>query len=472
MKTLQKSALIYTFLFIFFQYGHSQTMEPNTSVCYEVTIFPMEQIVQVEATIKNIDTSKIKGWIAGREGINLNHFSAPKDELHFSYLLEIPNKNKLNSTEAILNDSIFRSWGWDIFVIPSFSSSNLDVQVTVKTPKKWNLFSNYGEGKRTFNLDTLDSLLNLVLFAGDLEFNRTDVQGIPLLFATRKVNEIKQKELQRNLSKIISTSLSFLGEPYPKKIIFIIDSRGEKNTYAPGNNVSRDEISTTVFLEPDNVDMENPTFYGAYAHEFIHTWIPAVFGNTAVTKDELGSIFKEGFTDYLAYRIAYLSGVHSEKDFINSLNKFYQEYQDIRTSITNNSDKEFLNYRQGMMAAFILDLELQKNSRGKQNIFKLFRSLIKKYANSDGLTKEEFNKILFSAGGKDLVVLHQDLIDPHKEVEFGEHLQNTGIKQVQASKFPKKGSDITYKKFIFDPTNKRERTFLGNYLLREKQTSS
>ena len=103
-----------------------------------------------------------------------------------------------------------------------------------------------------------------------------------------------------------------------------------------------------------------------------------------MTKKELGSVFTEGFTDYMAYRIAHSAGVHTREHFARALTRFYLEYLDVASSALSEADAEFLRYRQGMMAAWALDVELQRVSKGKYGFRELIRLLVKQHANTGG----------------------------------------------------------------------------------------
>ncbi len=188
-----------------------------------------------------------------------------------------------------------------------------------------------------------------------------------------------------------------------------------------------------------------------------------------MTKKELGSVFTEGFTDYMAYRIAHSAGVHTREHFARALTRFYLEYLDVASSALSEADAEFLRYRQGMMAAWVLDVELQRISKGKYGFRELIWLLVKQHANTDGLTKQELIAALTTIGGERFAALYEQLTGTDASVDFSLFMKSTGIqiKPVQnpgqALKEFLKGGDSV---ISFAPANQSEKGFLNHFLSR------
>lgn len=394
---------------------------------YRLTILPVTKSVFVEATIKGAQKSDIKGWVAGVGGLNPTFITSAANEIKFAYTVAIPEAEKLNSPDAMIDKSHFRSWGWNVFIFPTFDKPSGETVVLINSPEGWKTATSFGVHQTRFVLPNLNELMTVALVSGDFRINSFEAAEIPVYLAVRQNHHISDAAFVETLKRLIEAGVAYTGAKPPERIMFGIDLLGDKKTNAPGNHERTNAHGSTLLIDRNDADATNPHFFGTYAHEFSHTWIPAVFGNSSVTRKELGSIFKEGFTDYLAYRITHYAGLHSDTQFANTLSKFYQEYLDVATSVKNENDAEFLKYRQGMMAALIIDIELQRATKGKIGFREFMQTLIKEHANTDGLTKQEFMEVLTRLGGERFLTLYNKLTDPKQFIDFSFHLKGTGI---------------------------------------------
>jgi predicted metalloprotease with PDZ domain len=88
---------------------------------------------------------------------------------------------------------------------------------------------------------------------------------------------------------------------------------------------------------------------------------------------------------------------------------------------------EFLRYRQGMMAAWMLDVELLKASGGRAGFRELMRLLLARHAGTDGLTRAEVREAIRTLGGARVAALFDPLTDITRPIDFPSHLVGSGI---------------------------------------------
>ena len=477
----KRIAAVFTVLIIIFIFGHNPSAALNAELLpppsektraeYKLTILPANRTVFIEATIRGAEKSEIKSWVAGVGGLNAQILSSNAGEIKFAYTVAVPEKERLNSPDAYLDKNRFRAWGWNIFIFPLLDKPSGEVALTIDAPEEWSgRATSFGVNHKRFVLPNLNALLDMAVAAGDFRTSEFSAGGVPVYLAVRKEHAVSDEVFKEALKRLIEAGARYTGAKLPERVFFAVDLLGERKTYAPGNHVRGGAHGSTIMIDRDNADPRQPQFWGTYSHEFTHTWIPAVFGNSALTQKELGSFFTEGFTDYLAYRITHSAGIHTDDQFARALSKFYLEYADVAGSVENEQDAEFLRYRQGMMAAWMLDVELLRRSKGKRGFREFIRLLVGKYENSGGLTKEKFISALTELGGKETAALFEKLRDAEKKIDFSAILKDTGIKiePVQNAREALKIFNAgKIQPVTFEPATRGQKMFLRWFLSRE-----
>jgi len=123
------------------------------------------------------------------------------------------------------------------------------------------------------------------------------------------------------------------------------------------------------------------------AHELFHLWIP-----NGLALDGNYDWFYEGFTLYQALRAGIRLNLLSFQDYLNAMGKAYDAYK----SVTNRDKGSLLDaslerwtvspvlvYNKGMLAAFLYDLTLQKQTKGKRSLEDVYKELFRLYRNSE-----------------------------------------------------------------------------------------
>jgi predicted metalloprotease with PDZ domain len=123
------------------------------------------------------------------------------------------------------------------------------------------------------------------------------------------------------------------------------------------------------------------------AHELFHLWIP---NGLALEGDY--DWFYEGFTLYQALRAGSRLNLLTFQDYLNALGRAYDAYKAARErdqlSLLDASKQRWtaspaLVYNKGMLVAFLYDLTLRQQTRGKRSLDDVYRELFRLYHSSE-----------------------------------------------------------------------------------------
>jgi predicted metalloprotease with PDZ domain len=122
-------------------------------------------------------------------------------------------------------------------------------------------------------------------------------------------------------------------------------------------------------------------------HELFHLWVPNAL---ALTGDY--DWFYEGFTVYQAARTAVRLGLLTFQEFLNAIARAYDAYavaaDHDRWSLVEASKRRWTAgapsvYSKSMVVAFLYDLKLHNQSRGKHSLDDAYRKMFQDYHSSD-----------------------------------------------------------------------------------------
>lgn len=135
------------------------------------------------------------------------------------------------------------------------------------------------------------------------------------------------------------------------------------------------------------------------AHELFHLWIP-----NALALDGNYDWFYEGFTLYQALRAGVRLNLLTFQDYLNALGRAYDAYKSAREreqlSLLDASKQRWtlspaLVYNKGMLIAFLYDLTLRQQTRGKRSLEDVYRELFRLYHSSEA--KKDGNTAVLAA---------------------------------------------------------------------------
>jgi predicted metalloprotease with PDZ domain len=164
-------------------------------------------------------------------------------------------------------------------------------------------------------------------------------------------------------------------------------------------------------------------------HEIFHLWLPnslALTGNYAW--------FYEGFTVYQSLRTALEMNQIRFEDFLRTLEQaqFIDSRRIQRTSLIEASknrwnDSSSTVYARGMLIAFLCDLALLKNSKGKRSVADLFRQILKLYPISNKAVDGNTSVLSVLDGYAELRPIVEKYVSAAEKINWQTELESTGI---------------------------------------------
>ncbi len=216
------------------------------------------------------------------------------------------------------------------------------------------------------------------------------------------------------------------------------------------------ERSTVIALGP-GYKLMSPVLYdrflGICSHELYHTWNvknikPAEFSPYDFSKENYNRIgyIIEGITTYMGDKMLWKAGVRSEAWFRDKLVAQYQRHMwnegRFNHSVRDSSFDTWLDgyvagipgrkvsiYTEGALLAFILDVELLRNSKNKKSLDTVMKEMYKSFGGSNnGYLEKDFWSIVQKVHGKPL----DDLFDNfHKKAVSYDSKFNAALKKMR-----------------------------------------
>ncbi|MDQ3712381.1 MAG: hypothetical protein M3388_09200 [Acidobacteriota bacterium] len=294
---------------------------------YQINLSPLPNA----ATLAHVS------WLKDEQGILmlddlLPQFSEDKRPISAKLKLEVPPEWKIISSEKISDDNVF-------YV------KNIEKAVFA-VGKNW-------RAQETSNL-------NLAIL-GEWQF--TDAE------AAKIAGEIFDG-YRKLFGEIPAETAQIFLHRFPKETKF---GRWEAETRGANLTIlSSDVPFKTLSLQ---------RFHEQLRHELFHLWIP---NNLALTGNY--DWFYEGFTVYQALRTGIATNQIRFEDFLDTLAQAYNlnNFQSQKVSLIESSKNRWSGvnsqaYARGMLVAFLCELTILKQSRGKHSIDNIFKDVYQKH---------------------------------------------------------------------------------------------
>lgn len=287
--------------------------------------------------LPNAATLAHVSWLKDEQGILmlddlLPQFFGDKQPISAKVKLDLPSEWKIISSEKISNDNIF--------LVKRIEKAVFAVG------KNW-------RGQEISNL-------NLVI-SGEWQF--TDAE------AAKVAGEIFDEYLKL-FGEIPAEKAQIFLHRFPKDAKF---GRWEAETRGTNLMIASSAMPfKTLSLQ---------RLHEQLRHELFHLWIP---NNLALRGNY--DWFYEGFTVYQALRLGIAKNQIRFEDFLDTLAQAYNldNFQSQKVSLIESSKNRWSGassqvYARGMLVAFLCDLAILKQSRGKRSINDIFREIYQKH---------------------------------------------------------------------------------------------
>ena len=212
---------------------------------------------------------------------------------------------------------------------------------------------------------------------------------------------------------------------------------------------------------PCTHDEKRPDNYvkllGLFAHEYFHTWLvkrikPSAFVDTDFSAETYTSLLWlfEGFTSYyeslLLRRAGLIDDVTLAKLLSNDLKAVVETPAHMAQSLAQASFDAWIKfykpsantvnahvsyYRQGAMAAWVLDAQIRRKTKSKKSLDDVLRLLWEDYKSAQtdysGITADDVPEIFARATDLDLTTLIAELTQTAMPVDYAEYLKPLGV---------------------------------------------
>lgn len=162
-------------------------------------------------------------------------------------------------------------------------------------------------------------------------------------------------------------------------------------------------------------------------HEIFHLWIP-----NAVNLTGNYDWFYEGFTIYEALRSGvWLNQIRFE-DYLNTLSRAFELSKNQNISLVEMSNRRWTGtnnsvYAKGMIIAFLCDLALLDQSKGKRSVTEVFQKLYRKYHAAGTETDGSAAVLNLLKTYPELQPAIKNYIEGHEKIELTESLKPFGL---------------------------------------------
>ncbi len=433
---------IFSIIFAFSGIAVSQEVEATVTVSNAET----SPIIAVEGRFPNPETRKNPRNLSFLKEFAGNKIAAPTDiKLFDSKGLEIPFK-RLDPAEILAEREIA---GWSYKrpagipekrtaaahsswvnrteallmlddILPQIYSDEKRGRVSVVVPEGWHIFGTSGTG--TQNVPNIEKA---VIFAG--KGLRAVDSPIRLVISGEWL--FSDAEAAAMAKEIFENYRSLFGSA-PSEPVSVFITKFPVTT--PHGEWEADTRGSTVTILSSDMPFRTRSLqrlHEQFRHEIFHLWIP-----NALNLSGSYDWFYEGFTLHYALR----SGVHSGQirftDLLDTLSRAYN------IDIASNANKSLIDaskerwsgsntrvYARGMLVAFLIDVEMLRQSKGKRSIADIFREIFAKYSNAkraDG--NEAVLGILRDRG--ELVPIVDRYITAGNAIDWDERLLSAGIR--------------------------------------------
>ena len=194
-----------------------------------------------------------------------------------------------------------------------------------------------------------------------------------------------------------------------------------------------------------------------FAHEYFHTWLvkrikPAAFVQADFSAETYTSLLWlfEGFTSYYESLIVRRAGLIDDEAYAKLLSKNLKAVVETPAHMAQSLEQASFDawikfykptantvnahvsyYRQGAMAAWVLDAEIRRKSKSKKSLDDVMRLLWEDYkaAGDDysGIRADDVSEIFVRATDLDLTALLADLTQTAIPVDYAAHLKPLGV---------------------------------------------
>jgi len=319
-------------------------------------------------------------------------------------------------------------------LLPQFAANNQIVAARIKfeLPSDWKIIS--GEKKSGENAFYVKDIEKAIFLVGK---NWRELETANLNLAISGNWQFSDAEALRTAGEIYEEYRKLFGEsPVDKAQIFLI--RLPKDVkFGRWAAETRGANTTIVSADMPFKSQSAQLLHEQMRHELFHLWMPnrlALTGNY--------DWFYEGFTVYQALRTGVAMNRIRFEDFLDTLAQAhnFDGLQSRKVSLIESSKNRWSGesnqvYARGMLAAFLSDVALLRESRGKRSIAVIFRDVYQKHRTPNEPTDGNAAILKILKNYSELNPIIEKYIAGADEINWKTDLETIGIEAKEENSF-------------------------------------
>jgi predicted metalloprotease with PDZ domain len=317
-------------------------------------------------------------------------------------------------------------------------------------------------GPNIFMAENYDLLADSPFALGNHAIISFDVKGVKHRVAMLGEGNYDAEKIKTDFTKIIEKEISMFGEhPSPEYVVFI------QNVEMGGGGLEHLNSQTSVIQRwAYSNEAKYKSFLGLIAHEYFHLWNvkrirPIELGPFDYTQENYTKMLwvAEGITSYYDDLFLKRCDIYKEEEYLGIIATAINKNENLPGAKVQSLDMssfdawiKFYNpdensdnisisyYQKGMLASFILDLEIIKRTNGKKKLDDVMKYLYTEFYKTKkrGFTEDEFAKALETVAGSSFETLLKEMIYTTKPLSYETYLGYVGLtlKNQASAKMP------------------------------------
>ena len=308
-----------------------------------------------------------------------------------------------------------------------------DYTIALKLPKNYRIATSMQKTGNTIQVKGYDLLAESPIICSDtLKHDSYEVDGILFHLWFQGACDPNWKKLKEDFTSFTKSQIDHFGG-FPVDEYHFLFQITPYRSYHGVEHIK----NTVLLLGPAEEIMEKryEDLLGVCSHELYHTWnIKSIRPKEMLPYDYTKeNYFRTGFvaegaTTYMGDLMLYNSGVFSWKEFIKTQNqnleRHLMNYGRFNLSVADSGfdnwldgyklgapDRKVSIYPDGALCMLMIDLEIIKNTKGKESLHSVMRELYKDFAlNNKGYSEDDFKNICEKFGGIQVSAIFQNHI--------------------------------------------------------------
>ncbi|MFN0202074.1 MAG: M61 family metallopeptidase [Bacteroidia bacterium] len=303
-----------------------------------------------------------------------------------------------------------------------YAENQLDTpcKCVLNLPEHYQIACSLKKEGNTFSADTFHELIDSPLFAGDkLQYHGFQIDSLKVHLWFMGECQPDFQRFEQDITKYTKTQVALFGDCPVEEYHYLLQmlptpfrhgvehQASSVNTFGPGH----------LLMQPANYD----SFIELLSHEFFHTWNvkylrPADMYPYDYSEPQYSTLHHvtEGVTSYYGDLMLLKSGIYTTNRFLQNLNSEIYEFFNMlgkdHISLEESSFTSWINgygaftgmpnrkisfYTKGYLVAFMLDVEIRKNSNNQASMDSVLKHLYQTIAKKgQGYTKQDYQEAI------------------------------------------------------------------------------